>query len=449
MNIFHSDIEDFLATKKINADDDIRLKTLSIGVSIPDLFLEKAKNDEDYYVFYPHTVFKEYGVPFADISAEMSKWYDKLVQNPNVRKRKLNARKILQTIASLQGEAGYPFVFFSDNVNKQRTNSGLIKFSNLCTEIIQPTEQTFYKDYHEANLDEVGLGVSCNLASGNVVNMMEHNAIESTVYAAMDIMTSVSDKSELKFAKEIYRANRTRRSVGFGIMNLAGFFAKNYITYGSDASIDFANVFMNSVNYYSLKYSMEKAKETGKVYAGFENSTYASGKYFEKHGEELPRTPKVKELFEEIYIPSQADWDKLKEDIMEHGLYHSERLAIAPTGSISYVLSATASATPIKQLVEERTYGNSKTYYPMPYADEYGFMYETAYDMDSKRIIDVIAALQRHVDQGISLEMCEVSDGTTRDLIKNILYAHHVGLKTLYYTRTKKLSINECVSCAV
>lgn len=131
MNIFHADIEDFLATKKINADEDVRIKTLSIGVTIPDLFMEKAKKNEDFYVFYPHTVYKEYGIPFADISAKMGDWYDELVNNPKVRKRKLNARKILTQIALLQGESGYPFVGFLDNINNQAPNSGLIKFSNL------------------------------------------------------------------------------------------------------------------------------------------------------------------------------------------------------------------------------------------------------------------------------------------------------------------------------
>lgn len=279
--------------------------------------------------------------------------------------------------------------------------------------------------------------------------MMKNNAIKETVNSAMIIMNSVSDKSELKFAKEIYKANKTRRSVGFGAMGLHGYLAKNMISYGSEESVDFVDVFFNIVNYYSLLFSMNLAKETKSVYDGFETSSYADGSYFKNRGMILPKTKKVAKLFEKIYIPTDEDWKELKRNVRKYGLYHSERTAIAPTGSISYVMSATASITPVKQLVEERTYGNSKTYYPMPSVDTVGFMYETGYELDNKKIMNVVATIQKHIDQGISLELCEMSDGTTRDLVKNIIYAHHIGLKTLYYVRTKKLSIQECISCAV
>ncbi len=105
LNVFHPDIEDFLQTKKLNADDDIRIKTLSMGVVIPDKMIELARENKEMYVFYPHTVFKEYGKDFADIAIEMDQWYDELAENPNVRKRKINPRKLLDQIATLQGES--------------------------------------------------------------------------------------------------------------------------------------------------------------------------------------------------------------------------------------------------------------------------------------------------------------------------------------------------------
>jgi ribonucleoside-diphosphate reductase alpha chain len=150
-----------------------------------------------------------------------------------------------------------------------------------------------------------------------------------------------------------------------------------------------------------------------------------------------------------MQLPTQEDWKLLQENIKKYGLYNSHRLAIAPNGSIGYVMSATPSLTPVKQLVEERTYGNSKTYFPMPALDVAEFMYETAYRMDNFKIIDVIATAQKHVDQGISFELGITSEETTRDLQKYYLYAHYQGMKTLYYTRTQKLKIDECESCAV
>jgi ribonucleoside-diphosphate reductase alpha chain len=449
LNVFHSDIEDFLQTKKLNADDDIRIKTLSLGVVVPDKMIELARDNKEMYVFYPNTVYKEYGQNFADIAIEMEKWYDELADNPNVRKRKINPRKLLETIASLQGESGYPYIMFADNVNKQNPLEDKVKFSNLCTEILQPTITSHYQDYDKRDQDQIGMDISCNLASGHMGNMIKHKTIKETVRAAMDVMNNVSTQTNISYVPAVAKANQLNRSIGFGIMGHHGFIAENYIAYGSEENLDLIDVFFNAVNYFSLEYSMELAKETGLKFYKFETSKYADGSYFDDRHEILPQTDKVKELFKDMKLPTNDDWKTLKENVMKYGLYNSHRLAVAPNGSIGYVMSATPSLTPIKQLIEERTYGNSKTYYPMPALDTASFMYETAYKIDNFRVIDVIAKAQKHVDQGISFELGITSDETTRDLIKYYLYAHYQGIKTLYYTRTQKLKITECESCAV
>lgn len=449
LNVFHADIEDFLQTKKLNADDDVRVKTLSMGVVMPDKMIELAREDKDMYVFYPHTVYKEYGIPFSDVAIKMDEWYDKLVENPNVRKRKINPRKLFDMIAQLQGESGYPYIMYADNVNKENPLADPIKFSNLCTEILQPSIVSHYGDYHRRDEDEIGLDISCNLASGHMGNMIKNNSIKETVFAAMEIMNSVSEKTNIAHVPAVARANRIMRSVGFGVMGHHGYIAENFIAYGSEEDIDLIDVFFSLINYYSLVHSMEKAKETGEKFYGFERSSYADGSYFNDRGQVLPKTEVVKGLLADVEIPTDEDWAQLKADVMAYGLYNSNRLAVAPNGSIAYVMSATPSLTPIKQIVEERTYGNSKTYFPMPAADVAGFMYESAYQMDKYKIIDVIATAQKHVDQGISFELCITSDETTRSLQRYYLYAHYQGIKTLYYTRTQKLRIDECESCAV
>lgn len=449
LNVFHSDVEDFLNTKKLNADDDIRVKTLSMGVVIPDKMIELAREDKDMYVFYPHTVYREYGIPFSDIAIKMDEYYDKLVANPKVRKRKINPRRLLDMIAQLQGESGYPYIMYADNVNSVNPLADPIKFSNLCTEILQPSIVSHYADYNKHGEDEIGMDISCNLASGHMGNMIKNNSIKETVFAAMDIMNSVSEQTNIEHVPAVARANRLMRSVGFGIMGHHGYIAENYIAFGSKEDIELIDVFFNAVNYYSLQHSMLKAKETGKTFYGFERSKYADGSYFNDRKEILPRLEPVVAILKDIELPSDEDWAELKADVMKYGLYNSNRLAVAPNGSIAYVMSATPSLTPIKQIVEERTYGNSKTYFPMPASDVAAFMYESAYAMDNYKVIDVIATAQKHVDQGISFELCITSDETTRSLQKYYLYAHHQGIKTLYYTRTQKLRVDECVSCAV
>jgi ribonucleoside-diphosphate reductase alpha chain len=265
----------------------------------------------------------------------------------------------------------------------------------------------------------------------------------------MDVMNSVSTNTNISYVPAVAKANRLNRSVGFGIMGHHGYIAENYILFGSDEDLDLIDVFFNLVNYYSLVHSMEKAKETKQKFFMFESSDYASGKYFDRRGAIYPKTDKVKDLMKDIEIPTDEDWAQLKADVMKYGLYNSHRLAVAPNGSIAYVMSATPSLTPIKQLIEERTYGNSKTYFPMPALDTSSFMYETAYRIDNFKVIDVIATAQKHVDQGISFELGITSDITTKELIKYYLYAHYQGIKTLYYTRTQKLKIEECESCVV
>ncbi|MGX1082508.1 hypothetical protein CHCC16736_3048 [Bacillus licheniformis] len=450
LNVFHRDINDFLDTKKINADEDVRVKTLSIGVVIPDKFFELAREDRDAYVFYPHTVYKEYGEHLDEM--DIGEMYDKLVENPNVRKDKINPRQLLEKLAILRSESGYPYIMFEDNVNAAHALNHIskVKFSNLCSEVLQASQVSEYTDYGEP--DEIGLDISCNLGSLNIANVMANKSIEQTVKLAVDSLTVVSESTNIKNAPAVAKANRQMRSIGLGAMNLHGYLAQNRIAYESEEARDFANVFFALVNYWSLVRSMELAKETGSTFEGFEGSTYADGSYFDKYvaGDFRPKTEKVAKLFEGVEIPERIDWVRLEDNVRKHGLYHSYRLAIAPTGSISYVQSATASVMPIMERIEERTYGNSKTYYPMPgLSAKNWFFYKEAYDMDMFKVVDMIATIQQHVDQGISFTLFLKDTMTTRDLNRIDLYAHHKGIKTLYYARTKDTGQEGCLSCVV
>jgi len=450
INVFHPDINDFLDTKKISADEDVRAKTLSIGVVIPDKFIELAREDKDFYMFYPYSVYKEYGQHLDEM--DIAKMYDELVENPNVRKKKANARKLLEKLAILRSESGYPYIMFTDNVNSVHANNhiSMVKFSNLCSEVLESSKVSTYTDYGEE--DEIGLDISCNLGSINIFNVMKNDSIKTTVKLAIDALTHVSNKTNITNAPAVAKANKLMRSVGLGAMNLHGFLAQNGIAYESEEARDFANTFFMMMNFYSLERSMEIAKETGETYYQFEGSTYKSGEYFKKYEEQSfsPKYEKVKKLFGDQHIPTIEDWKKLKQAVMKYGLYHSYRQAIAPTGSISYVQSSTAGVMPIMGRIEERTYGNSKTYYPMPgLSPQNWFFYKEAYDMDMFKVVDMIATIQQHVDQGISFTLFLKDTMTTRDLNRIDLYAHHKGIKTLYYARTKDTGQEGCLSCVV
>lgn len=450
LNLFHADIEQFLDTKKINSDEKIRIKTLSLGVVAPNKFFELVEQDKDMYLFYPHTVYKAYGKHLDDM--DITQMYDELVNNPTVRKKKIVARDLIQKIAQSQMESGYPYIMFVDNANEYHAlkQIGRVKFSNLCSEIAQLSEVSVIHDYGIE--DQINRDISCNLGSLNIVNVMENERMRDTVHLAMDALTEVSDRSNIRIVPSVAKANRELHSVGLGAMNLHGYLAKNKIAYESREAKDFARTFFMMLNYYSIERSMLIAKERKTTFKGFEHSEYASGAYFQRYLDHdySPRTDKVRELFAGHPIPDQVEWQQLQEQVMEHGLYHAYRLAIAPTGSISYLQSATASIAPITQKIEEREYGDSKTIYPMPFISEENFFYyKEAYDMDMFNLIDLVAEIQVHIDQAISTILYVKDDLTSRDLAKYYIYAQKKGLKTLYYTRTKKTTIEECVSCVV
>ena len=270
----------------------------------------------------------------------------------------------------------------------------------------------------------------------------------------MNALSTVSEMSQVQNAPSIRKANEELHSVGLGLMNLHGFLAKNKVAYESDVAREFVDVFFETLNFYSIKASCRLAIEKGETFKGFEQSEYAKGMYFDKYlnREQPVWSDRAKELLgkQVKFVPTQNDWNELKQMVQANGLYNAYRLAIAPTGSISYIQSATPSIAPIVEVVERRTYGDSTTYYPAPYlAKDNFFFYKSAYSTDMKKYLELVAKAQFHVDQGISTILYVDTNTTTRELVQLYVYAWKLGLKSLYYTRVKNLDVTECESCSV
>jgi ribonucleoside-diphosphate reductase alpha chain len=450
-NIFGWDVMEFLDSKKINADEKTRLKTLSIGLIVPDKFYQLAEKNETLYVFAPYTVFKNYGKHLDDL--DMDEMYDTLLADDRIKKKAImSARDMLGKIATTQLESGYPYIMNKSNANRAHAlkDIGSIKMSNLCTEIFQLQETSEIGDYSDP--DTIRKDISCNLASLNIANVMDTRKIKESVHEGIIGLTAVSDMTTVANAPGVAKANSELHSVGLGAMNLHGYLAKNKIAYESAEARDFVRTFFMMMNFHSIEKSMEIARDKGVTFQGFERSEYAKGTYFDRYlsTDYRPATERVKQLFAGIEVPSPADWALLKADVAVHGLYHAYRLAIAPTQSISYIQNATSSVMPIVEPIETRTYANSTTYYPMPFLSRDNlFFYKSAYQMDQFKVIDLIAEIQPHVDQGISTVLHVNSDVTTRQLSRYYVYAAKKGLKSLYYTRTNRLSVEECVTCSV
>jgi ribonucleoside-diphosphate reductase alpha chain len=467
LNVFHPDIISFLSAKKENADEKIRVKTLSLGVIVPDKFYELTRKNEEMYLFSPYSVEKEYGVPFSYV--DITKEYDNFVMNPRIRKTKIRARDLENEISKLQQESGYPYIINIDTANRSNPIDGKIIMSNLCSEILQvqaPSEINGKQEY-----EVLGTDISCNLGSTNIVNLMDSPDFGKSVRAMTRALTFVTDASDIDVVPSIQNGNALNHTIGLGAMGLHTYFAKNQMEYGSPESLEFTDLYFMLLNYWTLVESNAIAKEKGEVFHNFEKSAYADGSYFTDYiqGDYQPKSEKVKALFEGVFLPTGEDWAALAQTVKETGLYHQNRLAVAPNGSISYINDTSASIHPITRMIEERQEKKiGKIYYPAPYlSNETIGYYKSAYDMDMRKVIDVYATAQKHVDQGMSMtlfmrsdipeglyEWKETTKQTTRDL--NILrhYAFHKGIKSIYYVRTftddaEEIGSNQCESCVI
>jgi len=454
LNAHHPDILQFLDTKRENADEKVRIKTLSLGVVIPDITVELAKRNEDMYLFSPYDVERVYGVPMADIS--VTEKYQEMVDNADIKKKKINARDLFQTIAELQFESGYPYILYEDTANAANPVEGRINMSNLCSEILQVNTPTTYNA--DLSYDVIGKDISCNLGSLNIAKAMESPNFSKTIKVAVLSLTSVADLSYIDSVMSIAEGNRKSRAIGLGQMNLHGYLGKEKIFYGSEEGVDFTNMYFYTVAYHALMTSNQKAKQTGSPFDNFANSKYASGEYFDKYvtQEWKPATKKVAKLFKDsnIEIPTQEDWTRLKKSVMKYGIYNQNLQAVPPTGSISYINNSTSSIHPIASQIEIRKEGKlGRVYYPAPFlTNDNKEYFQDAYEIGAEKIIDTYAAATQHVDQGLSLTLFFKDTATTRDVNKAQIYAWKSGIKTIYYIRIRQLAlegtdITECVSC--
>ncbi|RMA84264.1 MULTISPECIES: class 1b ribonucleoside-diphosphate reductase subunit alpha [Enterobacter] len=456
LHAHHPDILRFLDTKRENADEKIRIKTLSLGVVIPDITFKLAKDNAEMALFSPYDIERIYGKAFGDVA--ISELYDELVADDRIRKKTINARDFFQRLAEIQFESGYPYIMFEDTVNRANPIAGRINMSNLCSEILQVNSASAYDE----NLDyaDIGKDISCNLGSLNIAHIMDSPDFGRTVETAIRGLTAVSDMSHIRSVPSIEAGNAASHAIGLGQMNLHGYLAREGIAYGSPEGLDFTNLYFYTITWHALHTSMMLARERNQRFAGFEQSRYASGEYFSQYleGDWQPKTEKVRELFARagITLPTREMWQQLRDDVIRYGIYNQNLQAVPPTGSISYINHATSSIHPIVSKIEIRKEGKTgRVYYPAPFmTNENLALYQDAYEIGPEKIIDTYAEATKHVDQGLSLTLFFPDTATTRDINRAQIYAWKKGIKTLYYIRLRQLAlegteIEGCVSCAL
>lgn len=453
----HPDVLSLLDTKRENADDMVRLKILSIGLMMTDKAYELARTGEDMYLFSPYDVSKAYGKPMSDVA--INEEYDNLVANPDIRKTKISARDLFKRIVETQAESGYPYLINEDTVNRANPVHGRINMSNLCVEITQVNSPSSYNV--DASFDEVGRDISCNLGSLLVNGVVRSQKSGEIIESAVRALTTVTLRAEFEAVPSVEKANESYHSIGLGSMGLHGFFAEEGIEYDSEEALDFADAYFSTVNFHTIRASNLIARERGEKFFEFDKSTYADGSYFVDYLETdySPKTKKIRKVLAKygFKVPSPSEWHGLMLQVKEHGMFHSYRLANAPTGSISYVRDQTSSIHPITSLVEMRSEGKTGTvYYPAQgLTDANKNSYKDAYQIGYKPLVDLYARAQKHIDQSQSMTLFFHKDATARDMLGAIQYAWRQNIKSVYYVRVQTTSAfseqdsSICVSCSI
>ena len=457
----HPDIMAALDTKKENADEAIRIKTLSIGVIVPDITFDLARRDADMYLFSPYDVERVEGKPFSE--CDITDRYHDWVDDDRITKKKINARTFFQTLSEVQFESGYPYVLFSDVASRANpmNHVGRIQMSNLCSEIMQVQTPSVLND--DLTYKTVGHDISCNLGSFNMRKMLDLNTDEftDTVVVATKALDQVSRTTSIDSVPSVRKGNEDSHSIGLGQMNWHGALGDLGIEYGSPESLHMLDRYMARVTWAAMLASTQIAREHGQ-HAWFDGCEYDTGAWFDRVA-----YPKCEEFGDDLEImpglsaPTRYEWDALRVEISKYGMANAYLQAIPPTGSISYINNSTSSIHPVASGVEIRKEGRlGRVYYPQPHlTNENAHLFVSASTIGYEKLIDTYAVAQHWVDQGQSLTGFFTDKATTRDFDRFRIYAWRKGIKSIYYVRIQQAAMGGtevagtaagfCESCAL
>ncbi|WP_447405856.1 ribonucleoside-diphosphate reductase subunit alpha [Clostridium perfringens] len=445
LDAWHKDLPEFLQIRTNNGDDRKKAHDIFPGLCYPDLFWKLAENDIDanWYMMCPHEIKTVKGYSLEDFyGEEWEKKYYECVEDDRIEKRVMSVKDIVRLIIKSAAETGTPFAFYRDTVNKFNPNKhkGMIYSSNLCTEIMQnmsamEIEQTEIKD---ENGDVVviektkpGDFVVCNLSSvvlGNV-DVTSDEEVEYVVETQIRAMDNVIDLNyySVPFA-EI--TNKKYRAVGLGTSGYHHMLVNNKIVWDSEEHLNFVDKVYERINFYAIKASLNIAKEKGS-YPLFEGSDWSNGDYFELREYNSPQ------------------WKELKEEIDKYGMRNGYLFAVAPNGSTATLAGTSEGVDPVMNRfwLEEKK-GSITPKVAPGLCQENFWYYVSAYNVNQEFTVRANGVRQRHIDQGQSFNLYITTDYTMRQIMNLYISACKNGVKSIYYVRSKSLSVDECESCS-
>lgn len=447
-DMWHADLLEFLKLKTNSGDDRAKAHDVFLGLCVPDLFWRLAGEDMDqlWYLFCPHEIEQLMGFRLEDTwGEEWEEKYQACIRNQSLRRTEVKIKELVKLMLTSQLETGTPFIMNRDTVNRLNPNAhlGMIRSSNLCTEILQNMSAGEYletraetADGDEVIITKVKAGdfVTCNLSSSVISRNLKDEELKEVVFAQIRAMDAVIDQNEYPL-KEAEITNKKYRAVGLGAMGYHHALTQLGIAWEDDEHLRWADEYFAKWSYYAIQASMELAKERG-AYPGFEGSDWHTGAYFDKRG-----------LSGWQY---GLDWDELKRQVQAYGVRNAYLMAIAPTGSTSVIAGTSATIDPImdKYWLEEKK-GLTIPQTAPDLSSENFWLYKEAHRIDQGYSISANAIRQKYIDQGQSFNLYINPEETSLRQVFNLYYeAWRSGVKTVYYVRSKSLEVEECVSCS-
>ena len=439
LDIWHRDIPEFLNLRTNNGDDRMKAHDVFPAICYPDYFWKQVEENINgtWYMMCPYEIKKFKGYALEDYYGdEWERRYLECVSDSRIKKRSMCIKDLVRLIIKSAVETGTPFVFNRDHVNRANPNGhkGMIYSSNLCTEIAQNMSEITVKDVSLKDINgeeclvtvtQPGTFVVCNLASlvlGNIDT-------ERLTRLAVRILDNVIDLNMYPLEYARY-TNRQYRAVGLGVSGYHHMLANKGIRWESEEHLKYVDSVFETISKAAVEASSDLAAERGS-YEFFEGSDWHSGAYFDKRSY------------------NDEEWNRIRRKVARQGMRNAYLLAIAPTSSTSIITSTSAGIDPVMKrfFYEEKKGAMLPRIAPNLNPDTWWY-YKNAHEIDQSWSVRAAGVRTRHIDQAQSLNLYITNDYTMRQVLDLLLLAYREGVKTLYYTRSKSLEVEECESCS-
>lgn len=452
LDMWHLDIEDFLELRTENGDQRMKAYDLFPQIVVPDLFMQKVENNEDWLMVDPHEIRTKYGIELANLwGKEFEKAYNQLYLEASFGKLELYkfypAKELLKKVMRSQIETGMPYIAFKDTLNKYNPNKhdGVIVGTNLCTEShsnVRPSrikEDTLENQTITRTITD-GLVHVCNLVSINLANIDSDEELKSVCETSVRLLDNAIGFTRVPVLEGSLH-NKRYRTIGVGAMGLADMLAKNNIPY--ILSANYVDELFEKIAIYNIKASIALAKEKG-TFEAYDGSDWSKGIILGHDQIWFNKNAKHKEAWNEIF-----------ENLAKYGIRNSQISAIAPNTSSSLIQGCSASVLPVYSKFFVETHGKGSIPNCPPYIREKFWFYQENRNINQETVVDIMSRINKWIDTGISIELMYNLNRNIRavDIYNTILSAWKKDIKTLYYTRTiqkdgSSLEKSECVSCA-